>query len=366
MLLQNYLSDLNGVIKTACTIYGLDKLYLGGGIVAATEEAGFSLKDALHTSIKSWPNYIQKPQIEMIKIGNLAQLEGVAKLAWGEHKAASVKYCTPFSSLTTEKSMNSNMHLETKTAEELTDIFLNAEAEAVEKLSQSSSLIAKVAVKLSKCINKGGRLIYVGCGTSGRVAAMDAVELNCTYGLEKDKSLALISGGSAEAIVSIEEDFEEDASAVPDMIALNISPDDMVIGISASGSAYYVRSALAFAKACGAVSSLISESVQKDTEFYDFNITMNSGPEVVTGSTRMKAGTATKKILNTLSSTAMILNGKVYGTYMIDVACLNDKLIARAESILESMFSLDSEESVQLLKNNDFNLKHVIDKLNSA
>src|SRR5699024_7087182 len=156
-------------------------------------------------------------------------------------------------------------------------------------------------------------------------------ELPCTYGFPDDKALAVISGGVSDAAIEIESDFEEDASAVPDMLLLNINSRDVVIGISASGSAYFVQSALAFAKYRGALSVLLQAEFPKEVpRFCHSVIPLYSGSEVVTGSTRLKAGTATKKVLNCISSAIMIKLGKVEGSYMINVACSNKKLVERA------------------------------------
>jgi len=190
---------------------------------------------------------------------------------------------------------------------------------------------------------------------------MDAVEIPCTYGFPEDRILCLIAGGIADAAIEIESNFEEDASSVPEMLLMNISAQDTVIGISASGTAYYVQSALALAKERGAYSVLIqSEQPQTELPFCDLVIPLNSGYEVVAGSTRMKAGTATKKILNFISSSVMIKMGKVAGSYMVDVACINNKLIERAQSILGVLNNMDEKEALRQLKKADMNLNQVI------
>lgn len=207
-------------------------------------------------------------------------------------------------------------------------------------------------------------MIYVGSGTSGRIASMDAVEIPCTYGFPEDRILCLISGGVADASIEIESDFEEDASAVVEMLFLNIQQNDVVIGISASGTAYYVQSALAFAKNRGAYSVIIQSDPSENTlPFCDEIIPLNSGFEVVAGSTRMKSGTATKKVLNFISSSVMIKLGKVMGPYMIDVACINNKLIERAQDILGILYHINSNEALEKLHESDMQLSRVIAKL---
>ena len=193
---------------------------------------------------------------------------------------------------------------------------------------------------------------------------MDAVEIPCTYGFPADRALCLIAGGVADAAVEIESDFEEDASAVPEMLLLDIGSQDVVIGISASGTAYYVQSALAVAKDRGALSVLIQgEPSVAALPFCDAVIPMHSGNEVVAGSTRMKAGTATKKILNFTSSAAMVKIGKVAGPYMINMACVNNKLLERAQDILGILYEIDKEEAYRLLQESGMNLNQVIEKI---
>jgi len=150
------------------------------------------------------------------------------------------------------------------------------------------------------------------------------------------------------------------------LLLLNVSAQDVVIGISASGTAYYVQSALAFSIARGAYSVMIqSERPEIELPFCDVVIPLNSGYEVVAGSTRMKAGTATKKILNFISSTVMIKMGKVAGSYMVDVSCINIKLIERAQSILKILYNIDENEAIEMLKREDMKLSRVIESIRS-
>jgi N-acetylmuramic acid 6-phosphate (MurNAc-6-P) etherase len=178
--------------------------------------------------------------------------------------------------------------------------------------------------------------------------------------------LTLISGGVADAAIEIESDFEEDASAIPEMLLLNITSDDTVIGISASGNAWFVQSALAFSKSRGALTVIIQRDYAEESlSFCDQVIPLRSGNEVVAGSTRMKAGTATKKMLNFISSAVMIGMGKVAGPYMVDMACINNKLVDRAKSILGILYNLDDLEADQSLRDAGMNLGQVIRKIQS-
>jgi N-acetylmuramic acid 6-phosphate etherase len=224
--------------------------------------------------------------------------------------------------------------------------------------------VASIALVVSRSLQCGGRLIYLGAGTSGRIAAMDAVEIPCTFGMPAEKVIALIAGGVSDAAHTIESDFEEDASSLPELLLLNLTEKDVVIGVSASGSAHYVLSGLHFAWQRKAYTVLIQQAVPQVIPIYCQQvIPLQSGAEVVAGSTRMKAGTATKKILNYISTTAMILCGKVHGSYMADLQCSNNKLVLRAQKIIEIVFQLSADESKTVLKDNDYNLGEVFRKL---
>ena len=208
--------------------------------------------------------------------------------------------------------------LQELTTSDLVRLFWNAEQEAGVWFEESLPIITKVVDVVVGKLNNGGRLIYVGSGTSGRIAAMDSVEIPCTYGFPEDRILCLIAGGVADASIEIESDFEEDASAVPKMLLLNINTYDVVFGISASGTAYYVQSALAFAKDRGAFTVMVqNDSSDKELPFCNIVIPLRSGNEVVAGSTRLKSGTATKKMLYFISSSVMIKMGKVEGSYIL-------------------------------------------------
>lgn len=362
---EDYLAKLASVIRTAAIIYDVDQILIGGGLADAINLTDFEFEEAIAEKLISADDFFKVPTVKLMTEGNQLQLLGAARLALGESFAAPARFNGNFSDQATEKVSKEKIFLEEMKPIEVVRRSLNLENEAGELLLNSADAIADVAEIVADKFKLGGRLIYVGSGTSGRVAAMDAVELNCTYGLPKDQSLTLISGGLTEASISIEENFEEDASAVPDLLALNPTENDVVIGISASGTAYYVRSALACAKSLGCETVLVSVSEPTDYKFFNKHIALHSGSEIVTGSTRMKAGTATKKVINAISTTAMVLSGKVFGTYMIDMSCLNKKLEHRAVKILQGGFGISEEEALSYLQESDFVLSDAVNKLKS-
>lgn len=147
------------------------------------------------------------------------------------------------------------------------------------------------------------------------------------------------------------------------MLLANISAKDIVVGISVSGSSYYVQSALGFARFVGAYTVMVQEEERETLPFCDQVISLQSANEVLAGSTRMKAGTATKKVLNFLSTTAMIRLGKVHGCYMTEVECINEKLIKRAQKILHISYGMDETTAYNTLKNNGFALNKTINAI---
>jgi N-acetylmuramic acid 6-phosphate (MurNAc-6-P) etherase len=395
---ESYLQNLVKVIQTAAVLYTLDEVIICGGLADAVSKCEFPLEQLLNESLVIPPVEMEKSvKVTVVKEGNRLQLIGALALAKGEATAVEKRVIPGYKSLATEIPYREDLQLQKMSTLSVIETLWKAEQEAGDSLRSTLPILSDIADQSVKRIEAGGRMIYVGAGTSGRIAAMDAVEIPCTYGFPEDRILALISGGISDAAIEIESNFEEDASSVPEMLLLNIQPEDVVIGISASGSAYYVQSALAFAKDCGALSVLIevkdwrTEMEDRKTEagsspspfsvlpspvsvlpspvsllplpFCDYIIPLNSGYEVVAGSTRMKAGTATKKVLNFLSSTIMIRLGKVAGPYMIDVACMNNKLIERAQNLLRILYNVEEKDALVQLEKNGMNLRKVIHNL---
>jgi len=364
---EEYLNNLVKIINTAAIIYNLDEVMVCGGLADAVTTCNYPLERKLNSRLAEQQVELDKViKTSVLKEGNKLQLIGAVSLAKGEAVARAKQVKKQYKNISTETPYQKNIQLQNLSTLEIVKLLWEAEQEAGELLEQSFSSIEQTIEVISERITKGGRLIYVGSGTSGRIAAMDAVEIPCTYGFPEDRIICLIAGGISDSAIEIESDFEEDASSVPEMLLMNITEKDSVIGISASGTAYYVQSALAFAKERGAYSIMIqSEEPQTKLPFCNIVIPLNSGHEVVAGSTRMKAGTATKKILNFISSSVMIKMGKVAGSYMIDVACVNNKLIERAQSILGIVYNMGKNEALVQLKKADMNLCEVIKKIQS-
>jgi len=189
----------------------------------------------------------------------------------------------------------------------------------------------------------GGRLIYVGAGTSGRLGVLDAAECPPTFGTPREMVIGVIAGGAEALVRSIEGAEDDTAAAERQLDSLGVNRKDVVAGIAASGTTPYVGSALARAQALGAQTLFLSCSKPPSVlrESCDVCITVLVGPEIVTGSTRMKAGTATKLVLNSLTTGAMIRIGKTYGNLMVDLRAWNDKLVDRSQRIVMEAAGVD-------------------------
>ncbi|WP_105614806.1 N-acetylmuramic acid 6-phosphate etherase [Vallitalea okinawensis] len=221
-------------------------------------------------------------------------------------------------------------------------------------------IVEAVDVIYEKIVN-GGRLIYCGCGTSGRLGILDAAECPPTFGTEPELVQALIAGGPGaimQAVEGAEDDYE---LGIKDLQAISFSDKDVLVGIAASGRTPYVIGAVTYANRIGA--KTIGLTCSKEAKLgiiTDVSITPLPGAEVITGSTRLKSGTAQKMVLNMLSTSVMIKLGKVYGNLMVDVKASNEKLIERTVSIVRSTTGADDLEAREVLKECGYSAKTAI------
>jgi N-acetylmuramic acid 6-phosphate etherase len=221
--------------------------------------------------------------------------------------------------------------------------------------------IADAVDMIAARLHEGGRLIYVGAGTSGRLAVLDAAECVPTFSVDPERVQALIAGGKEALIRGIEgaEDSREGGRA--DLLALNLSAKDAVVGIAASGRTPYVVAALETANEVGAGTvGIVCSTPSVVLDAANIKIAALTGPEVITGSTRLKAGTAQKLILNSISSTVMIRLGKTYGNLMVDVKVSNVKLAARARRIVSEVTNLSEDEAGLVLERANNEVKTAI------
>lgn len=202
-------------------------------------------------------------------------------------------------------------------------------------VSQCLPQVAALADRIVEAFAYGGRLVYLGAGTSGRLGILDAVECPPTFSVPASKVVALIAGGDGAVYKAVEGAEDDPQLAVSDLQRINLDAKDILVGIAASGRTPYVLGGLAYARSMGCFTAAISCNANAPLlSAADIGICALTGPEVLTGSTRMKAGSAQKMLLNMLSTTAMIRSGKVYQNLMVDLHASNAKLVARAVRIV--------------------------------
>ena len=216
------------------------------------------------------------------------------------------------------------------------------EQQVLVAVEQATPLLVQAAERVAGAFQRGGRTAFIGAGTSGRIALQEAAELTPTFGVAKDSFLVLAAGGEfmgANAITTSEDDTE----AAPQALQANqIGPADVVIGLAASGTTPFVRAGLQAARKAGAWTCAIANNPGAPLlADGDLGIVLDTGPEVLTGSTRLKAGTAQKLALNRITTCAMVLAGRVVENHMVDLTCTTDKLRARAARIVADLAGVD-------------------------
>ena len=210
--------------------------------------------------------------------------------------------------------------------------------------------IAKVVDLISEAFQTGGRLIYTGAGTSGRLGILDASECPPTYGSDPDLVIGLIAGGHKAILKAVENAEDNEELGATDLQQIGFNHKDVLVGIAASGRTPYVIGSMNYAKSVGAkVAALSCNANSPMAEIADINITPIVGAEVVTGSSRMKAGTAQKLVLNMLTTGAMIRTGKVFGNLMVDVEATNAKLIQRQKNIVVEATGCSESQAAEAL-----------------
>ncbi|MGH7702329.1 MAG: N-acetylmuramic acid 6-phosphate etherase [Gemmatimonadales bacterium] len=252
----------------------------------------------------------------------------------------------------TERRNPRTVALDGATPLEIVDLIGAEDAGVPSAVAGARLEIARAIELVEAAFRGGGRLIYVGAGTSGRLGVLDAAECPPTFGTPPELVVGLIAGGYRALVRSVEGAEDDVNAGIGEIDGLRVSSKDLVLGIAASGTTPYVRAALGRAQALGARTVFLSCSepppLLRDT--CDLCITVLVGPEAVTGSTRMKAGTATKLVLNTITTGTMVRLGKVYGNLMIDLQAWNDKLVDRGERILMETAAVERAAARQAIE----------------
>jgi N-acetylmuramic acid 6-phosphate etherase len=252
-------------------------------------------------------------------------------------------------------------NLHEKDTGEILRIINNEDRTVAKAVEQALPDIVPAVDRFVDSYRQGGQIFYVGAGTSGRLGVLDAAEIPPTFGVPEGRVVGEIAGGK-EAITSAKEGYEDDNEAGETRASENdIGKKDFVVGISASGRTPFVLGFLRASKKAGASTAAITNNTGSPVEAAsDVTIVAETGPEVIAGSTRMKAGTAQKMILNMLSTAAMIKLGKVFDNLMVDVVASNEKLKDRAKRILEELTEAGEDEIAEMLRKTDYEVKPAI------
>jgi N-acetylmuramic acid 6-phosphate etherase len=244
---------------------------------------------------------------------------------------------------------------------DIVEVMLNEDRKMLAAVQREKERIAVGVDIIAEALRKNGRIMFVGAGTSGRLGVLESAEMPLTFGTSANLVLAIMAGGKnaiLKAKEGVEDNHEEGARS---MMRLKPGKKDVVIGVSASGMTPFVRGALTRARRVGSKIIFITCDPQTELQtFVDLTIAPAVGPEVIAGSTRLKAGTATKIVLNMLTTASMIRFGKTYGNLMVDVQMGSEKLKDRARRIITIVTGLDYEEAGRLLRRANWNVKAAI------
>jgi len=254
------------------------------------------------------------------------------------------------SKLTTEKRNPRSRDIDRRSTLEIVDLINAEDARVAPAVGRQRKRIAAAVDVIVDRLRRGGRLFYVGAGTSGRLGVLDASECPPTFGTRGSQVQGIIAGGRRALVRSVEGAEDDPAGGADALGARHVGERDVVVGIAASGVTPFVRGAMAAAREAGAATIAVTCSPEAAGHIAaDIAIRPVVGPEAVTGSTRLKAGTATKLVLNTLTTAAMIRLGKVYGNLMVDLTAVNDKLRDRSERIVMELAGLGRAAARKLL-----------------
>ena len=256
-----------------------------------------------------------------------------------------------FKKVTTEASNTSTRNIDLLSTKEM---LLKINDEDLTVASAVRSAVDQIAIVVDKIVESfmnDGRLIYMGAGTSGRIGILDSVECPPTYGVSSEMVMCLMAGGEHAFVKAVEGAEDSKTLAIEDLKKINLTKNDIVIGIAASGRTPYVLGGIEYAKSIGTPTACITTSKGSIlASSVDYPIEAVTGQEVITGSTRMKSGTAQKLICNMLSTASMIKMGKVYGNYMIDVKATNEKLVARSHTIVSEITGCTLDEAKEKIQ----------------
>ncbi|WHZ32887.1 N-acetylmuramic acid 6-phosphate etherase [Desemzia incerta] len=267
----------------------------------------------------------------------------------------------------TEKRNPASEKLDTMNVSEMVELMIQEDATVSKAIQEQLPKITSLIEAVVERLNRGGRLFYIGAGTSGRLGILDAVECVPTFGTSPELVQGIIAGGHKAIKIAVEGAEDSLDLAVEDLKERKLTEDDIVIGIAASGRTPYVIGGLKYATKIGAQTGSISNNPNAPlSKLVKFPIEVVTGPEVLTGSTRLKAGTAQKQVLNMISTVAMVKLGKVYGNLMVDVQATNEKLIERSKLIIMEATGVEYEKAADYYESSENSVKLAIIRILSC
>jgi N-acetylmuramic acid 6-phosphate etherase len=260
--------------------------------------------------------------------------------------------------LQTESPSSAHPDLDLYALPELLSAFIEDQHGAVNAVRAAAPQLAQAVAAALPRLQQGGRLIYVGAGTSGRLGVLDSVELYPTFSWPRERALALLAGGPSAMFVAVEGAEDDGTQGRADLLALQPTPSDVLLLLAASGNTPYVLGALQAGHAAGALTIGFANNPDAPLALQaDIGITLETGPEVISGSTRLKAGSAQKMALNAFSSALMVKLHKVYGNLMVDLKPTNAKLLRRAVALTMKAANTDEARATATLQACDFHVK---------
>ena len=264
-------------------------------------------------------------------------------------------------SLTTEQRNRTSLELDKMSTKEIVKVMNEADKEVAFAVEKEMTAITEAIEIVYERLKSGGRLFYIGAGTSGRLGVMDASECPPTFMTDKEMVQTIMAGGEHSFFEAIEGAEDDEEQGEKDLISRNVTSEDVVLGISSSGRTPYPIGALKYAKRNGiAAISLASNPDSDISQYADCSIEVITGPEILTGSTRLKAGTSHKMVLNIISTAVMVKLGKVYENLMVDVHASNYKLVERAKRTVIDITDTTYETAAETLKASDNQVKPAI------
>lgn len=262
--------------------------------------------------------------------------------------------------LTTEKRNEKSMNLDEMSIMDTISLMNEEDKKVIEAVNKELPSIEKVIIKCIEALKNEGRIIYVGAGTSGRIGLLDAVECPPTFGMDPDRVIGVLAGGTNQMFAK-EEAEDSYELGQQNMKELSLSSNDIIIGLAASGRTPFVIGALDHANAINATTAcIVCNKNSEIAKHVTYPIEIDNGPEILTGSTRLKAGTSQKMVCNMITTTTMVQLGKVYENLMVDVDVSNEKLYERWLSIVQTATSCNKETAEELFEQSNHNAKAAI------